>query len=199
MVCFLLAGILGTQAGGPVDVRRLANSVVLAMPGGGDREYAVTGSGLTLGRASTNDVVLADPTVSGSHARIERGDRGYVLVDLGSTTGTRLKGRPVQRAVLSTGDVISLGECTLFFRVLAEEQEWRDDVADLQTIRDVQDQGIPGPHRPRLHRFAVTHAAAHLGGAVGEGPGDHRPVSRQHNLPRRPGGVATPRAHRAPG
>lgn len=66
---------------------------------------------LTLGRASTNDVFLADRTLSRLHARLEQRPEGVVLTDLGSRNGTQLNGtRILEPAVLRPGDRISLGE-----------------------------------------------------------------------------------------
>jgi serine phosphatase RsbU (regulator of sigma subunit) len=68
---------------------------------------------LTLGRSSTNDVPLADRTLSRVHARIEGVLEGgpIRLVDLGSRNGTSLNGERITvPAPLSAGDRIQLGE-----------------------------------------------------------------------------------------
>jgi pSer/pThr/pTyr-binding forkhead associated (FHA) protein len=62
-----------------------------------------------LGRSRDADVRIADLNVSRKHAEVrQRGDE-YVVVDLGSTNGTLLNGKPVERASLKEGDVITLG------------------------------------------------------------------------------------------
>ena len=43
---------------------------------------------VNIGRADYNDIVLADPSVSTSHAKLQRRDDIWVLSDAGSTNGT---------------------------------------------------------------------------------------------------------------
>ena len=62
-----------------------------------------------LGRELDNDLVIEDSRVSRHHAQIVYGHNHYALRDLTSTNGTFLNDRPVDTAVLSSGDRISLG------------------------------------------------------------------------------------------
>ena len=63
---------------------------------------------LVIGR-KRGDLVLEDPLVSGTHARIFERDGQLVLQDLGSTNGTTVDGRPVREATLRAGAEISIG------------------------------------------------------------------------------------------
>lgn len=66
--------------------------------------------GSTLGRTERADVVLADPTVSSEHARVNRVGRAWVVMDLGSTNGTTVNATRVTGSVpLADGDVLALG------------------------------------------------------------------------------------------
>ncbi len=68
------------------------------------------------GRRSDNDVVIADPYVSGRHGTIEVADDGYWLVDTGSTNGTVLNDAKIptnSRTHVTTDDVIRLGSLEL--------------------------------------------------------------------------------------
>jgi pSer/pThr/pTyr-binding forkhead associated (FHA) protein len=49
-----------------------------------------------VGRGSHNDVVLADDSISDSHAKIQRRDSGWFVVDMESTNGTYVAGRRVK-------------------------------------------------------------------------------------------------------
>src|SRR6478752_4797952 len=70
-------------------------------------------TGLTVGRATDNDLVLRDERVSRHHARIG-GRRGtLVFTDLGSTNGSEVNGTRVNEVVLGAGDRIRLGGCVL--------------------------------------------------------------------------------------
>jgi hypothetical protein len=80
-----------------------------------DAIYEVRGA-VTIGRSKANDIVIADPRVSRQHARIERGARGSVLIDLESTNGTTLNGARINgRVALRPGNVITLGNTELRF------------------------------------------------------------------------------------
>lgn len=66
----------------------------------------------TFGRKSENDVVIADPYVSGRHGIIEISEEGNFLTDVGSTNGTVIndvKLVPNMKTTLSSTDVIKLG------------------------------------------------------------------------------------------
>jgi predicted component of type VI protein secretion system len=70
--------------------------------------------GAVLGRAERSSVVVADPTVSAEHARLDRQGDGWVVADLGSTNGTRLNQQPVHGAApLGPGDELDLGNVRL--------------------------------------------------------------------------------------
>jgi Protein of unknown function (DUF3662)/FHA domain len=79
------------------------------------REVPVTGDRVILGRSRECDIRLADTNVSRRHAEVRHEDDAYWIVDLGSTNGTELNGRRVERARLSDGDRITLGATDLRF------------------------------------------------------------------------------------
>lgn len=60
-------------------------------------------------------VTLEDTYLSRDHAAVTAGAGGVVLVDLGSTNGTFVNGRRVERAILAEGDELRLGQIS--FRV----------------------------------------------------------------------------------
>jgi S1-C subfamily serine protease len=89
------------------------------------RMVAVPPEGLTLGRSSKSDVVLAPdehPGVSAQHARVSVNAGELELEDLGSRNGTLVDGEPVTRARLGHGRVFELGPQGPRFVVLAEER-----------------------------------------------------------------------------
>jgi hypothetical protein len=55
-------------------------------------------------------------TVSSAHARLERGEAGWTLVDEGSKNGTFVNGERVPRAVLRDGDLVEIGSTLLVYR-----------------------------------------------------------------------------------
>jgi pSer/pThr/pTyr-binding forkhead associated (FHA) protein len=68
-----------------------------------------------LGRSRDADVQIEDPNVSRRHAEIVQEGSTYWLVDLGSTNGTEVDGRRVQRVRLEDGSRFTLGETTVTF------------------------------------------------------------------------------------
>jgi hypothetical protein len=68
-----------------------------------------------LGRSRDADVQIEDPNVSRRHAEIVQEGSTYWLVDLGSTNGTEVDGRRVQRARLDDGSRFTIGETTVTF------------------------------------------------------------------------------------
>src|SRR2546429_2239045 len=71
---------------------------------------------VNLGRADYNDIVLPDPSISTSHAKLQRREGVWVLVDLESTNGTFVEGERVQGdAPLAPGATVRLGDVQLVF------------------------------------------------------------------------------------
>jgi len=62
-----------------------------------------------LGRDEECLVVLDDSSVSGRHAKIAFPDRTPEIVDLSSSGGTVVNGKPIERALLRDGDQIQIG------------------------------------------------------------------------------------------
>ncbi len=70
---------------------------------------------ITIGRDTVNDVVLADPLVSRTHARVRRVGERFEIEDLGSTNGTFVNQHPVRVAPLVPGAEVRIGQTTLIF------------------------------------------------------------------------------------
>jgi len=77
--------------------------------------FSLTETVITIGRHPESNMVLADPNVSRNHAEIRpQGDR-FVVVDLGSTNGSRVNGVRVDTQVLEDGDEITFGNTRMRF------------------------------------------------------------------------------------
>jgi hypothetical protein len=91
--------------------------VVTEGPGSGAHHMLVEGTNI-IGRGSSCDIGLSDPTISRQHARlVVSGDR-FVLYDLQSTSGTLVDGEEVDQsagALLKNGAVVRLGATSLVF------------------------------------------------------------------------------------
>ncbi|HYG76381.1 MAG TPA: FHA domain-containing protein [Planctomycetota bacterium] len=91
---------------------------------------------LTLGRHASNTIQIIDDAASNYHAEVNREPIGYVLTDLGSTNGTRIKAKnktefeKVVKSPLAAGMQIKVGKTLLeYVNVGAPEDELFGTVA----------------------------------------------------------------------
>src|SRR3954454_12936389 len=98
----------GKAQAGPSGNPRL--QVVAAMGYEPGTEFPIDG-GVTLGRAAGADIRVDDPFASSSHARVFPRGRFVYIEDMGSTNGTYLNGRQLERPQqLSASDSIRIGD-----------------------------------------------------------------------------------------
>ena len=82
-------------------------------PNGTEREIALNGAPLTIGRAGDNGLVIHDSRVSRHHARLQARRGALVFTDLGSTNGSRVNGSRVAEVALGEGDRSEIGDTVL--------------------------------------------------------------------------------------
>jgi pSer/pThr/pTyr-binding forkhead associated (FHA) protein len=71
---------------------------------------------LTIGRDSTNDLIIDHPLASRRHARFERDENGYFIRDLESTNGTYINGERIEGArALHNQDTIWVADVEIIF------------------------------------------------------------------------------------
>jgi pSer/pThr/pTyr-binding forkhead associated (FHA) protein len=71
---------------------------------------------LVIGRHSSSNFVIDDPTVSRRHAAIHREGQAWILEDLGSTNGTRVNGvRARSKVAIRPGDKLGFGAAVIRF------------------------------------------------------------------------------------
>jgi len=91
---------------------------LLVKPAGGKPFRVSLDSGaVTVGRASANRVTFADdPKVSREHCRIERRGTAFVVVDLGTSNGTRVGGKKIAgQKELWHKDIIGVGAAKILY------------------------------------------------------------------------------------
>lgn len=98
-------------------------TIVRGMDAG--RVFRLLGTGTVIGRGHSAEVMLDDQAVSRQHARItRRADGQYLIEDLGSTNGTFVEGRRIQRALLFSGCRVQFGpHISLRFAVMPEDED----------------------------------------------------------------------------
>jgi hypothetical protein len=101
----------------PLEERaRSRQQTALLLMGG--KRLVVGPTGVTMGRSRQSDVMVDDPNVSRAHAEIRPRGGSWVVIDLGSTNGSRLNGRRLESPeVLKPGDEIELGTTVLKFEL----------------------------------------------------------------------------------
>ena len=75
-----------------------------------------------IGRDETTSLPLSDASVSRRHARIRLLDNQVVVEDLGSTNGTAVNSRIIERANLNVGDHLEIGAVSLRLDLLSLEE-----------------------------------------------------------------------------
>ncbi|WP_157631420.1 FHA domain-containing protein [Catelliglobosispora koreensis] len=72
---------------------------------------------MTIGRSTTNDLVIDDPSVSRVHARVRQTSHGYVIEDLGSFNGTSVAGRVMHsdESLLNDETQLHIGDVPVVF------------------------------------------------------------------------------------
>ena len=89
--------------------------LVLRLPDGGTREYALERERTTIGRRADNDVCLPFPAVSGEHAAVVTILDDSFLEDLNSTNGTLVNGKAITKHFLRDRDEIDIGRQKLVY------------------------------------------------------------------------------------
>ncbi|KKM12939.1 hypothetical protein SY88_01180 [Clostridiales bacterium PH28_bin88] len=78
--------------------------------------FELTGSRMVLGRKGSSDIFLTDHRVSRRHAMVECRKGFFFITDLGSTNGTWLNGKRVERSRLQVGDGLQVGDTVMEVR-----------------------------------------------------------------------------------
>jgi hypothetical protein len=76
----------------------------------------LTAHPLSIGRMPECDLTINDRNVSRRHAEIRPHGDGFILVDLGSTNGSRVNGVRVGEQVLEDGDELTFGGTPVIFQ-----------------------------------------------------------------------------------
>jgi Nif-specific regulatory protein len=122
---------------------------------------------MTIGRATTNRIVLRDDVCSRNHCELYRNGTTWVVRDLGSRNGTSVNGGPViGERELESGDLIQIGPYELGFTFDLTQPFPRTETRDINGKDTAQfdvidDAGQPAPkiiHRARKSRYRTEPA-----------------------------------------
>ena len=128
-------GAGGPAAGAPGETMVMEQKATvmawLAVTAGHDKgkTFQLKASETTIGRDQGNDVAISDAAASRRHATIMHQEGTFLILDMGSSGGTKVNGEAISGKVLSTGGVITVGQ-TQMVVVDVEAQEAADMPAD---------------------------------------------------------------------
>jgi pSer/pThr/pTyr-binding forkhead associated (FHA) protein len=95
--------------------------LILNKPDGLSQEFMLSKSLVTLGRATTNDIVLGGGRVSRNHAQIQWTDEEIILTDLRSANGVRVNGERIVQSRIQPGDRIEISGNILQYLPLIQD------------------------------------------------------------------------------
>src|SRR6516165_5196546 len=132
--------------------------------------YPLAQSGVKVGKAPDNDLVIDHPTVSRNHLIVRRqGDR-FLVQDLGSTNGTFIDGAQVREAYLRPGALLEVGDVQLRFQPQVAPMEIAPTSEDC--LGDLVGKSLPMRQIfALLKRIAPTDSTLLLVGETGSGKG----------------------------
>ena len=84
--------------------------------------YELKCGSFTIGRSSSNSLVLNDKAVSRRHAAIEQKDKRFIIHDLESRWGLKVNGADAKEAHLKFGDEIEIAGIRLGFDLSLKSQ-----------------------------------------------------------------------------
>jgi serine phosphatase RsbU (regulator of sigma subunit) len=104
------------------SVEKPVETELVIFSGGVQSHYVLGKPLVTLGRRPDRDIVIAEPHVSRAHAQIELRGSEYFIVDLNSSHGSFINGKPVKEQALRNGDRIELGAIGGSYLIFKESQ-----------------------------------------------------------------------------
>jgi len=79
------------------------------------RKFEIRGERTTIGSATNNSIVLADPSVSGSHACVVRDGYNYVVQSVDPARKLTVNQSLVSERRITAGDTVEIGDCSFVF------------------------------------------------------------------------------------
>lgn len=110
---------------------------------------------IRIGRREGNDIRIDNLAVSGNHAKIEKVNGSYMIVDLKSTNGTFVNNRKIVQAKLQHLDEITIGKHNLVFEDESQSQRPQQEVPEASAGEMPQQQDVGKPSREALGGPAV--------------------------------------------
>jgi pSer/pThr/pTyr-binding forkhead associated (FHA) protein len=159
----------GEAAAAPKSIMRPALAVVEIINEGilKGKRFEIRTPLTHVGRGEHNDIAIADDSVSDSHAKIQKRDAGWFVVDMGSTNGTYVGGRRIdgEKQLIGSPD-IRFGGIKMTFQVSAE------NVDEMKGTR-----AIAGLNRAQARQLAAAATPRPQAAPIAEEPPSEKPRS----------------------
>lgn len=95
---------------------------------------------ISIGRNASNDIKIDNLAVSGRHAQVRKVLNSYLIEDLGSTNGTYVNDKKIERYELLDGDRVTIGKHCLEFSITSETKQSAAFDPDKTMILDTERQ-----------------------------------------------------------
>ena len=118
------------------------------------------GAFFTIGRGRGNDLVVGNPYVSGSHARLVRSGNSFVVEDMGSSSGTFVNGSRVSRQMVSFGDRVELSS---HYRLDWNDPRLRNWMLGMNASPAA---AYPAANQPSRQNHSPVHSSSSSGGLM---------------------------------
>ena len=131
-------------------------------------EVEIPAAGLVVGAASPSDLVLTDPSVSARHCIVKPTKDGFEIADLKSKNGTTIDGTALEKATVTPGAMVRIGNSV--FQLLPEEE-----LLEIPPSKESSFGAMVGGSLPMRQLYAVlsrasrTNASILIGGESGTG------------------------------
>lgn len=113
------------------------------------KEYEVDKPSMRIGRREGNDIRIDNLAVSGNHAKIQKVDGAYIIVDLKSTNGTFVNRKKIVQAKLHHMDEITIGKHTLIFEDETQPPREAEAPGDEVVVEEPAAPSAPQQERPK--------------------------------------------------
>lgn len=143
----------------------MAAKLILSMDGMTLKDYPLNKERVTVGRKSSNDVVIENLAVSGEHAVIVTILHDSFLEDLDSTNGLVVNGVATKKHFLHNNDVIEIGKHTLRY---VTDQVTQTSAADFEKTMVMRAPAAPiapaqeAIESAQIHTQTERHMAQHV-------------------------------------
>jgi len=126
------------------------------------QEMELPEAALIVGRSDEANLVIEDDEISGQHAELQPEGDAWRITDLKSSNGTALNGEMVESALLTDGDIITMGETVCTFRMNGEVAAEPKAEPVPEPVAEPEAEAAPEPAAPPVAAPAADTSAEEI-------------------------------------